>query len=124
MMNSYHHENDQMQEDITIDRLERIIHQMESMDYSRRVRLALVLTGLVSPLRELTSDVVSEKISELLHVSTVQGKMDDVCPICLGEYEENEAICILQCEHQYHEECIMGWLSCKLVCPMCKAHAI
>ena len=117
-----------MQEDITIDRLEHIVHQVESiilqmasMDYSRRVRVAPVLTGVFSALHELTG---SEYISELLHVSTIQGKMDDVCPICLGEYEENETIWTLQCEHQYHEECIKGWLLCKFVCPMCKASAI
>jgi len=47
-------------------------------------------------------------------------KEDSTCAICLSEYEENEKIRILRCEHHFHSECIIVWLKKNKVCPFCK----
>lgn len=43
------------------------------------------------------------------------------CSICQSEYEPNEVIMILPCEHHFHKDCAMEWLSKhSKKCPICK----
>ncbi|KAK8550821.1 hypothetical protein V6N13_119324 [Hibiscus sabdariffa] len=43
------------------------------------------------------------------------------CPICLGEFEENQCIkTIPHCQHVFHVECIDTWLSSHVSCPVCR----
>jgi Ring finger domain len=41
------------------------------------------------------------------------------CSICLGEYEEGEALFKLPCGHIFHAECINSWCSSHTRCPLC-----
>ncbi|GLJ55623.1 hypothetical protein SUGI_1194560 [Cryptomeria japonica] len=44
------------------------------------------------------------------------------CVICLSEYEEDdEAVTLKPCHHNFHVDCIRRWLQCKLRCPICNA---
>ncbi len=47
------------------------------------------------------------------------------CTICLEpleeEEEEEEKIYKLNCDHKYHTECIMRWLTTNPTCPLCRA---
>jgi hypothetical protein len=48
---------------------------------------------------------------------------DDVCPICLNGFHRNSIVCEsnnLACCHQYHKECMIGWLMKHDVCPICR----
>ena len=48
------------------------------------------------------------------------GKSDDnVCTICLGEYEDGEKLVKLPCNHIYHEDCVSSWTSNHTRCPLC-----
>lgn len=43
------------------------------------------------------------------------------CSICQSEYEPDEVIMILPCEHHFHKECAMEWLGKhSKKCPICK----
>ena len=44
-------------------------------------------------------------------ISIDNGEMDDVCPICLGEYEKGEIGVKLMCTHKFHEGCATTWLT-------------
>ena len=44
---------------------------------------------------------------------------DDCCPICLIEFEQDDAIRALKCQHLYHQSCVDQWLEQKASCPMC-----
>lgn len=48
----------------------------------------------------------------------------DSCTICQDEYKNQEKIGILQCGHEYHEDCLRKWLLVKNVCPICKSEAL
>ena len=43
----------------------------------------------------------------------------DRCVICQVEYEEEEKVVALPCEHPYHADCIIKWLQIKKTCPIC-----
>tara|TARA_R110002050_G_scaffold278936_4_gene425236 strand:+ start:1908 stop:2309 length:402 start_codon:yes stop_codon:yes gene_type:complete len=41
------------------------------------------------------------------------------CIICLQQYELDEHLLFLPCNHYFHEECIRSWLKEKKSCPLC-----
>ena len=49
----------------------------------------------------------------------VPASHDDCCPICLIEFEQDDAIRALKCRHLYHQSCVDQWLEQKASCPMC-----
>ncbi|XP_060189954.1 probable E3 ubiquitin-protein ligase ZFP1 [Lycium barbarum] len=46
------------------------------------------------------------------------------CVICQIDYADQDKIGILECRHEYHEDCIKKWLVVKNICPMCKSTAL
>ncbi|XP_073124756.1 probable E3 ubiquitin-protein ligase ZFP1 isoform X2 [Henckelia pumila] len=46
------------------------------------------------------------------------------CVICQTDYMDGETIGTLNCEHEYHHECIKTWLLLKNSCPVCKSTAL
>ena len=43
------------------------------------------------------------------------------CIICMEEFEKNEIVKLLPCEHIFHKNCIKQWLLKQKTCPFCKA---
>ncbi|CAN4104217.1 unnamed protein product [Withania somnifera] len=48
----------------------------------------------------------------------------DFCVICQNDYEDQDKIGILECGHEYHEECVRKWLVVKNACAICKSTAL
>jgi hypothetical protein len=42
------------------------------------------------------------------------------CSICLSQYETNDAMRTLPCDHAFHKDCIDQWMERSTFCPMCK----
>ncbi|OBZ88888.1 hypothetical protein A0J61_03067 [Choanephora cucurbitarum] len=51
---------------------------------------------------------------------TLPQSEDAVCSICLCEYENEELVCKLWCDHHYHKDCVHEWLGLNSKCPLCK----
>ena len=45
---------------------------------------------------------------------------EEICLICLQNYNNQEKICYLPCTHFFHASCIKKWLEMKNNCPLCK----
>ncbi|KAI9251750.1 hypothetical protein BDA99DRAFT_521098 [Phascolomyces articulosus] len=45
---------------------------------------------------------------------------DAVCPICISEYEDDDLICKLWCDHHFHKKCVESWFVINSSCPLCK----
>ncbi len=44
----------------------------------------------------------------------------DTCSICLEEYIQGDSIRRLRCTHEFHTNCIDGWLGTNGTCPLCR----
>ena len=44
----------------------------------------------------------------------------DVCPVCLEDFGVNQKVCLVSCNHMFHENCIVQWLRQKNTCPLCR----
>ncbi|KAL6633289.1 hypothetical protein ACP70R_025960 [Stipagrostis hirtigluma subsp. patula] len=44
---------------------------------------------------------------------------EDVCPICLEEYDEENPRSITKCEHHFHLCCMLEWMERSNTCPVC-----
>ncbi|KAI8875844.1 hypothetical protein K501DRAFT_279981 [Backusella circina FSU 941] len=51
---------------------------------------------------------------------TITRQEDAVCSICLSDYENDDLICKLWCNHHYHKDCVQEWLELNSKCPLCK----
>ncbi|KAI4378013.1 hypothetical protein MLD38_015559 [Melastoma candidum] len=44
---------------------------------------------------------------------------EDVCPICLEEYDIDNPKLLTSCEHHFHLSCLLEWMERSDICPMC-----
>lgn len=55
-------------------------------------------------------------LSETLYINTEVSE----CSICLERFEVNTNVCILECGHIYHKNCISSWFNINHSCPTCR----
>lgn len=46
--------------------------------------------------------------------------IEDNCVICREEYQPNQTVRQLRCQHEFHRKCIDQWLEEKQICPICR----
>ncbi|GAA6232084.1 E3 ubiquitin-protein ligase TTC3 isoform X1 [Lates japonicus] len=49
--------------------------------------------------------------------------VEDPCIICHDDMSPDD-ICVLECRHSFHNECIRSWLKEQSTCPTCRDHAL
>ena len=57
----------------------------------------------------------------------VEGPSTQECCICLDGYEADETVCWSReddCDHIFHDECILAWLKDNDECPLCRAKLV
>lgn len=63
-------------------------------------------------------------ISQLNHSDSVPELAlqpdDSECCICLYKYVDGAELCVLPCNHHFHNGCISKWLRINATCPLCK----
>ena len=52
------------------------------------------------------------------------GRGGDTCAICLSDFNENQELSILPCEHRFCSECIDIWLHTSPTCPSCRSSTL
>ncbi|WOL13290.1 putative E3 ubiquitin-protein ligase RHB1A [Canna indica] len=61
---------------------------------------------------KITEDDVSKPI--ISHTDE-----EDVCPICLEEYDSDNPLIMTKCEHHFHLSCILEWMERSDTCAIC-----
>jgi len=63
--------------------------------------------------------IIAEKQNKFI---TFKKNTSDVleCAVCISSIEKNESCAILECNHSFHNECILKWLKKHLNCPCCR----
>lgn len=60
-------------------------------------------------------------------VAASTGHQQDECCLCLQEFEDNDELRLLPCQHFFHTQCIDRWFAAKAyhtrTCPLCKRDA-
>lgn len=73
---------------------------------------------------EVTEEIIGNMIKTRIHRDTDDGE-EIICVICQCEYENDETIGTLECQHEYHESCIKEWLlKGKRSCPICRSSVL
>ncbi|XP_064421619.1 E3 ubiquitin-protein ligase RNF181 isoform X2 [Latimeria chalumnae] len=65
----------------------------------------------------------AKKIVQSLPTVTITPAQADKglkCPVCLLEFEEEETVKKMPCEHLFHSSCILPWLGKTNSCPLCR----
>lgn len=67
---------------------------------------------------------ISNLISKIdvLHVTGRRFEQDELCCICLKNFEQDEEVIRLPCNknHFFHKPCILDWMRISQTCPLCK----
>ncbi|KAM9348197.1 E3 ubiquitin-protein ligase TTC3 isoform 1-T1 [Symphorus nematophorus] len=71
---------------------------------------------LVPPVWQSLSGAPRTTQSDALNV-------EDPCIICHDDMSPDD-ICVLECRHSFHKECIKSWLKEQSTCPTCRDHAL
>jgi hypothetical protein len=79
------------------------------------------LNTLISVLNNfIPNDIIQNGLSmEIINkIKTSNEILEDICSICLNK--ENKEIMMLNCNHNFHSECLLKWLVRNKKCPICR----
>ncbi|GJX09880.1 putative zinc finger, RING/FYVE/PHD-type containing protein [Tanacetum coccineum] len=97
-----------------------IMNEMVSKDYTDEVIESKDDTDEVNESEDDMDEVNDTLKTEIGGKGEGEKEEIDTCAICYGEYEESKKIRKLQCGHLFHADCLISWLSLKIVSPMCR----
>ncbi|CAJ2675989.1 unnamed protein product [Trifolium pratense] len=94
---------------------------VDNMSYEQLLelgeRIGYVNTGLEED--EIEPYIMKTKFQQLCEDAS-KHQVDKKCSICQEEYEADDEVGRLNCDHLYHFQCIQQWVGHKNFCPVCK----
>ncbi|KAG4385594.1 hypothetical protein AAZX31_12G123200 [Glycine max] len=87
-----------------LSKLKKVVHDPPPKRYARRVSL-YYRNNVAKPWKEKEKEKDED------------GKS---CAICLEDFEPSEEVMLTPCNHMFHEDCIVPWLTSKGQCPVCR----
>jgi hypothetical protein len=61
------------------------------------------------------------KVFHVHHDTSNTEEGEFTCTICFHALQEGDRVGALPCNHEFHVECLKGWLARRNVCPLCQA---
>ncbi|KAK7121134.1 hypothetical protein R3I94_020942 [Phoxinus phoxinus] len=110
---------DSLTYDDVINRVAQLI-----LDHQENTRERMSFTGRASPGSDTSvTPHVWKNVSDKHRNAALALNMDDPCIICHDDMSA-EKMCVLECRHSFHRECIKSWLKEQSTCPTCREHAL
>ncbi|XP_016417693.1 E3 ubiquitin-protein ligase TTC3-like [Sinocyclocheilus rhinocerous] len=103
--------------DDVINRVAQLI-----LDHQENTREHMNITG-GDAAGHMTPPHVWKTVSEKHRNTPLALNMEDPCIICHEDMSPEE-VCVLECRHSFHRECIKSWLKEQSTCPTCREHAL
>jgi len=107
-----------------------LISGLDTIFTSTRQRFLDELDDIIT---DYVSDMSLRESQEVIHeearvdvdlpftiYENIEDKIEDKCAICLEIFEPDSKVCLLNCKHIFHKECIKGWINIKNTCPTCR----
>ncbi|KAI3373929.1 hypothetical protein L3Q82_022497 [Scortum barcoo] len=93
------------------------------LDHQERINSdRLNNTGRGSPAQRVNPPVW-QQLGPQRATSSIALNVEDPCIICHDDMSPDD-ICVLECRHSFHNECIRSWLKEQSTCPTCRDHAL
>jgi hypothetical protein len=80
----------------------------------------LLVTKACPKIKKYYQKIQFNRSFPVIELTELDECLNNVCSICLEEYDEDMKICKLRCSHIYHKECIMSWFKNHNECPLCR----
>ena len=110
--------------DVILPRLIEIKDYLNMINEHNRVSRERISMDVVYNMLDINMDHYDPPSQTVLDQCTVtkyvKNDKDETCVICQCDYEEGDNVKTLICDHQFHDECVMGWLNNNSTCPICK----
>ncbi|KAG5033100.1 hypothetical protein JHK85_017082 [Glycine max] len=87
-----------------LSKLKKVVYDPPPKRYARRVSL-YYRNNAAKPLKEKQRENDEDSKS---------------CAICLEDFDPSEEVMLTPCNHMFHEDCIVPWLTSKGQCPVCR----
>ena len=107
-----------------------ILHNELKRIVTQSIRLAILRRTIVAPSMEDVKLVVGEDALKKIPISKYTDLEDKIktmnisCTVCQDDFNAEDKVRILPCEHLYHPDCIDDWLkSHSYKCPCCRKPA-
>jgi hypothetical protein len=84
-------------------------------------RIGLGVSAQVPATRNMIEQLSTTVYAPLGQPLATSLQSEHVCAICLASYERGDELCVLNCEHHYHRQCLGTWLLQNGTCPSCRA---
>ncbi|CAK8695452.1 E3 ubiquitin-protein ligase RNF181-like [Clavelina lepadiformis] len=55
-----------------------------------------------------------------ISLKDLDSKKDAQCPVCLAQFDNDDVIITMPCEHYFHMDCLLPWLQKTNSCPLCR----
>ena len=83
------------------------------MSYENLLRLA----ELIQPVSKAAKQTTIDSLPTEPYQAT---GTEDSCAICLCNFEQEELVTKIPCNHRFHKECFVKWLEVNKICPVCR----
>lgn len=137
---TYNHNEDMRRRGYNPTRLREIFQHSPSRSTSTQQRNTQVpqsvensKSTLLSKLRKVVYNPTPKRLARRVSLyyrgnaandlkESVKEKKEDGmrCAICLEDFEAKEEVMLTPCNHMFHEDCIVTWLTSKGQCPVCR----
>eukprot|EP00256_Glycine_max_P038967 XP_006587489.1 E3 ubiquitin ligase BIG BROTHER-related isoform X2 [Glycine max] len=97
---------------------------VDNMSYEQLLELGERIGYVNTGLKEDEMGLNIRKVKPSSSNDTSKHQLDKKCSVCQEEYESDDELGRLKCDHSYHFQCIKHWLEHKNFCPVCKQEVV